>query len=36
MFLMSDLVTKTYFDNSVSSLDSEFAANKTENASIEN
>ena len=32
----ANLVTKTDFDNSVSSLDSKIAANKTKNESIEN
>ena len=32
----ANLVTKTYFDNGVSSLDSKIAANKIKNESIEN
>ena len=32
----ANLVTKTDFDNGVSSLDSKIAANKTKNESIEN
>ena len=32
----ANLVTKTIFDNTISSLDSKTAANKTENDSIEN
>ena len=32
----ADLVTKTNFNNSVSSLDSKIASNKTKNESIEN
>ena len=34
--VQANLVTKTDFDNSVSSLDSKIAANKTKNESIEN
>ena len=33
---LANLVTKTIFDNTVSSLDSKIAANKTKNESIEN
>ena len=33
---LTNLVTKTIFDNTVSSLDSKIAANKTKNESIEN
>ena len=35
-FAQANLVTKTIFDNTVSSLDSKFAENKTKNDSIEN
>ena len=34
--VQANLVTKTIFDNTVSSLESKFAANKTKNESIEN
>ena len=34
--MLANLVTKTIFDNSVSSLDSKIAKNKAKNESIEN
>ena len=36
LLTQADLVTKTNFDNEVSSLDSKVVANKTKNESIEN